>query len=79
MARESPSKVADQNEFEAIIRKMRVEMKAEMEAEVNLRVQEGVAQALKNMNIEPAQSAHPVPKDKGKKPMRYQIDPELCY
>src|SRR2546421_318257 len=75
MARESPSKVTDQNEFEAAIRKMR----AEMEAEVNLRVQEGVAQALKNMNIEPAQSSHPTPKDKGKKPMRYQIDPELCH
>src|SRR2546423_15129557 len=42
MARESPSKVTHQNEFEAAIRKMRAEMKAEMEAEVNLRVQEGV-------------------------------------
>src|SRR3989442_15915287 len=79
MARESPSKITDQNEFEAAIRKMRAEMKAEMEAEINLRVQEGVAQALKNMNIEPAQSSHPAPKDKGKKPMRYQIDPELCH
>src|SRR2546425_2876542 len=77
MARESLSKVTDQNEFEAAIRKMSAEMKAEMEAEINTRVQEGVAQALKNMNIEPAQSSHPAPKDKGKKPMRYQIDPEL--
>src|SRR2546425_1114686 len=77
MARESPSKVTDQNEFETAIRKMRAEMKAEMEAGFNTRVQEGVAQALKNMNIEPAQSSHPAPKDKGKKPMRYQIDPEL--
>src|SRR2546428_7369261 len=79
MARECPSKITDQNEFEAAIRKMKAEMKAEMEAEFNLRVQEGVAQALKNMNIEPAQTSHPVPKDKGKKPMRYQIDPELWY
>src|SRR5256885_14460247 len=31
------------------------------------------------MNVEPSQSAHPVPKDTGKKPMRYQIDPELYH
>src|SRR2546421_3892206 len=34
---------------------------------------------MKNMNVEPAQTSHPVPKDKGKKPMRYQIDPELWH
>ena len=79
MARESSSKITEVSEFEAAMMKMRAEMKAEMETEINTRVQEGIAQALKNMNAGPSQSAHPVPKDTGKKPVRYQVDPELYH
>src|SRR3989442_11200955 len=79
MAKESSSKVTEFNEIEAAMRKMRVEMKAEMEAEINARVQEVVAQVLRNMNIDPSQSARPVSKDTGKKLMKYQIDPELYH